>query len=169
MNHLLARLELQLLMDLTAAAFAQRSLRVWTRPHREALAVYAACTRDWMTGTAIPPDALRSDMYRRSRRLGRLLRAFTFFLTDAGHARLVFALYKGIGIDLRGTLPGDIRVQSCFFSQYYTPGMCALISAMDDGMMSGIMGGGTLTFTQRITEGCGCCRACLTRSDSHDK
>lgn len=169
MKHLLARIEIQLLMNLTAKAFAQRPLHIWTLPHQEALAVYAACTRDWMNRAIKTPDALQSDMYHRSMRMGRLLRGLTFFLNDAGHARLVFALYKGIGIDMRGTLPGSIQVQSCFFSRYYMPNMCALISAMDDGIVGGIMGSGRLTFTQRITEGCGCCQAHLTRSTYDDK
>lgn len=164
MKHLLARIELQLLMNLTAKAFGQKPLHVWTRPHAQALTAYAACTRDWMQNTTMVPDVLQSAMYRRALRMGRLLRRLTFFLRDAGHARLVFALYKGIGIDMHGALPGEIQVRACFFSRCYTPGMCALISAMDDGMVSGIMGGGRLTFTQRMTEGCGCCRACLTRS-----
>lgn len=169
MRKVLARIEIQLLMHLTASAFGERPLRVWHRPRGEALSAYAACTRDWMKSTAKEPDALRRDMYRKSLRMGRLLRGLTFFLGDAGHTRLVFALYKGIGIDMRGALPGSIEVRSCYFSSYYTPGMCALISAMDDGIVSGIMGGGRLTFARRITEGCGCCRANLTRSESHEE
>lgn len=166
MKHLLARIELQLLMNLTAAAFDRKPLRIWTRPHQEALAAYAACTRDWMQHTDKPLSALHSDMHRASLRKGRLLRHLTFFLNDADRTRLVFALYKGIGIHMRGTLPGTLQVTSCFFSSYYTSGMCALISAMDDGIVSGIMGGGQLVFTQRITEGCGCCQAHLTKENT---
>lgn len=164
MKHLLARIELQLLMNLTAGAFDQKPPRIWTRPRHEALAIYAACTRDWMLNTTKAPDDLQADMYRASLRMGCLLRGLTFLMNDAGHTRLIFALYKVIGIDMSGALPGELRVKNCYFSQVYTPGMCALISAMDDGIVSGIMGGGRLTFSHRLTEGCGCCRAHLTRS-----
>lgn len=167
MKRLFEKIELQLLMNLTAAAFGQRPLRTWTQPHAAALSTYAACTREWMRSATGAREDLQEALFRRSLRMGRLLRRLTFFLGDAGHAWLVLALYKGIGIDMRGMLPGDVQVTSCFFSQAYTPDMCALISAMDDGIVSGIMGGGRLVFTQRITEGCGSCRACLTRSEKH--
>lgn len=150
-------------MNMTAAAFDQQPLRVWTHAHQDALAAYAACTRRWMQHSGKPTTALQAEIYRRASRMGRLLRGLTFCLNDKGRTRLIFALYRGIRIDMVGTLPENIQVTSCFFSQYYTPGMCALISAMDDGIVSGIMGGGKLIFNQRITEGCTCCRACLNK------
>ena len=47
-------------------------------------------------------------------------------------------------------------------SRIYTPEECALMSNVDSGMIAGILGGGSLTFSERITEGCGGCRARLS-------
>jgi hypothetical protein len=68
-------------------------------------------------------------------------------------------LYGMIGIDFRGSPDGEVRVTSCLFSNYYTPSVCLLISALDEGLLSGLSGGGTLTFTRRLTEGHLCCEA----------
>lgn len=165
MKQLLTGIELQLLMGATARAFGEKPVRIWTKPCAEALAAYADCTCRWMKRSSVPAETLQADMHREALRLGRLVRHAAFFLNDRGHARLVFALYRGIGITLSGSLPGTVTVSRCYFSHVYTPDMCALISAMDDGVVSGIMGGGRLTFLQRITEGCACCRACLTRRE----
>lgn len=58
---------------------------------------------------------------------------------------------------------GEIVVTDCYFSRYYTPEQCAVMSSVDSGIIAGLCGGGTLTFTERITEGCGRCRACFSK------
>jgi len=73
----------------------------------------------------------------------------------------VFWLYRGIGIAVSGELPGKITLPGCFFSDYYTPSVCALMSNMDSGVVGGVMGGGRLFFSERITEGRSCCKAWL--------
>lgn len=168
MKHFITKIEIQLLMNATARAFHHKPRRVWTLPCADALPAYAACTRDWLLRYTGDPAAIQAEMYREALRLGRLVRRLTFFLSDQGHARLVFALYRGIGITMQGQLPGEVQVSRCCFSSYYTPEMCRLIAAMDDGVVSGIMGGRKLRFSQRITEGCACCKAHLTRRDTDE-
>ncbi|HEY6950809.1 MAG TPA: hypothetical protein VI758_00295 [Bacteroidota bacterium] len=68
-------------------------------------------------------------------------------------------LYKCIGIDFTGTPQGDITIHSCFFSRFYSDQVCGIISCIDKGLVAGLSGGGRLTFTQRITEGFGACKA----------
>lgn len=68
-------------------------------------------------------------------------------------------LYGFLGIDFRGTEEGGIVVGRCRFSEFYAPSTCDLISALDEGILSGLAGGGTLLFASRITEGSGACRA----------
>lgn len=77
------------------------------------------------------------------------------------------SLYRAIGIDfageLRGELPGglprEVVIGRCFFSRFYSEGVCRLISALDSGVAAGISGGGQLEFYQRLSEGHECCWA----------
>jgi hypothetical protein len=70
-------------------------------------------------------------------------------------------LYRFLGIDFEGKPDGEVTIRRCFFSDYYTPQICRLISALDEGLASGLSGGGRLSFSQRITEEKDCCIARL--------
>jgi hypothetical protein len=70
-------------------------------------------------------------------------------------------LYRAIGIEIQGDGQGNVTVKRCYFSQFYAGSVCDLISALDDGLFAGLSGGGRLTFSERLTEGSGCCRAKL--------
>ena len=71
------------------------------------------------------------------------------------------ALYRAIGVEMQGDAQGNLVVQRCYFSRFYSAPVCGLISALDDGVFSGLSGGRRLVFTERITEGCALCRAKL--------
>jgi hypothetical protein len=68
-------------------------------------------------------------------------------------------LYRILGIDLQGDARGEVVIQRCYFSDFYSAEMCRLMSAMDQGLFAGLSNGGKLTFTSRITEGHVCCQA----------
>ena len=68
-------------------------------------------------------------------------------------------LYEMLGIEFLDTGQGTITIPKCFFSQYYTDQICQLISALDEGVLAGLSGGGRLDFSQRLTEGNDCCKA----------
>jgi len=68
-------------------------------------------------------------------------------------------LYRLIGINFKGNEKGEILIRRCFFSRYFSPEVCSLISTLDEGIMAGLSGGGALWFNQRMTEGKDCCRA----------
>jgi hypothetical protein len=68
-------------------------------------------------------------------------------------------IYRQLGIDFRGSPDGEIVIRRCFFAAVYTPRVCALVSALDRGLLAGLAGGGELRFGQRLTEGACCCRA----------
>ncbi len=70
-------------------------------------------------------------------------------------------LYRIIGIDFRVTQRGEITIPRCFFSRYYSASTCGLIASLDAGILAGLSNGGTLTFSQRITEGFEACKAQL--------
>lgn len=151
------RIQLQILMNITADAFQTKAVRLWHKRPESALADYAAFTKRCME--SLPADCAR--MYRLACDAGAMLRRITGFSVKFDLQRLVFLLYRNIGIDMHGELPGKITVPICYFSRVYTPAQCEMISAMDSGIVAGICGGGRLVFTKRITEGCDCCTACL--------
>jgi hypothetical protein len=68
-------------------------------------------------------------------------------------------LYGILDIDLEGSDNGEITVRRCYFSSFYSPQVCQIMSAMDRGLLAGLSGTGELVFSQRITEGPTCCRA----------
>ena len=149
------RVQLQILMDLTAKAFRAPGKRLWTRPWRDGLRLYAEYTREHCE------DADPQRLYKMSFAMGERLRRITGFTDADDLRRLVFWLYQGIGIAMGGELPGAVTVSGCFFSDYYAPQVCAMMSHMDSGIVGGVMGGGRLVFTERITEGGRCCLARL--------
>ena len=70
-------------------------------------------------------------------------------------------IYKVLKIEFQGEPRGNIVIKRCFFSAYYSRSVCQLISSLDEGLLTGLSGGGKLIFSQRITEGHECCRAYL--------
>ena len=155
------RIQLQILMNATARAFGVSGRRIWIHSWEKGLQEYAVFTRDISDQHPVDPERL----YAVSCALGKRVCRVTGFTDDTDRRRLVFLLYRGIGIDMSGCLPGTIQVNRCFFSNYYAPWQCALMSGMDSGITGGIMGGGKLTFQQRITEGCDCCTAVFERKE----
>ena len=81
---------------------------------------------------------------------------------------LIAYLYAAIGIGVTGTVPGELTFHRCYFSKRYTPELCAFMSAFDSGFVSGLCGGGTLTFDTRITEGAPCCHAIMNGQGTED-
>ena len=158
-----AAVQIQILMGATARAFGVRNRQVWYLPPAEALRRYAEFTVSCMSRYEgkEPAADLSRRLYRQAFRLGRRIRVVTGFTSREDLSRLVFFLYRTIGITMTGQLPGEFLVSSCYFSGCYTPKQCALMSAMDAGIIEGICGDGRLVFTERITEGCGRCRGHL--------
>jgi len=74
-------------------------------------------------------------------------------------------LYNALKIDFHGNVRGDISIETCFFSKYYSSSVCEIISSLDEGIIAGLSGGGKLVFSERITEGKKCCKACFVLKD----
>lgn len=150
------RMEIRILTRLTARAFGVPVPRGAAKD-ADPLEAYAAFTRSCMErGTA---DEER--LYRMAYRLGRRIRRVSGLKRTKDVQRLVFLLYRNIGIDMSGRLPEEIRVPRCYFSGSYSPEHCRIMSAVDSGVVAGIWGGGCLEFSQRLTEGCPYCIAHL--------
>ena len=155
---LLVGVQLQILLNLAARAFHTPGKSIWRHAPAQALREYAEFTvRCTLRGGAKPET-----LYREAFDLGRRLRRLTGFTDAKDIERLIFYLYRNLQIAMSGHLPGEITVRKCYFSGFYAPEQCALMSSVDSGVISGLFGGGTLTFTRRITDGHKTCAACFT-------
>jgi hypothetical protein len=152
------------LFEATADAFECPAPALDHLSYDECLRTYALFTREQaekalQAGRDIP--AIKSQLYQNAYPLGRKLRKW--FGVDTMEEVMEFGqiLYQAIGVEIQGDSQGDVIVKSCYFSQFYSAPICDLISALDDGVFSGLSGGGRLTFSERLTEGRECCRAKL--------
>lgn len=152
---------LQFLIIRALHRMTAKAMGVPYRPGKPALQSYARFTQEQLEQLATRPDA-REKMYQAARDTGSLIRKVLLIRTDDRARRVLFRLYAYIGITLSGVCPGEITVEQCYFSRFYTPEMCRIMSSMDAGIFAGIFGGGKLHFHARITEGCPCCRAEFT-------
>ena len=155
------RRQLQILADLAAGSFGRSPIRISKGYPARGLREYAAYTVSCMETGPADPDRL----FRDAADLGARIRRASGLTDPEDLQRLVFLLYRNIGIIMTGELPGQIDVPVCYFSRYYTPQQCALMSCVDSGIVSGIFGGGHLAFSQRITEGCDRCKACFCKEE----
>lgn len=162
-SSLFRRIELQLLMNLTARALGKPSKRIWTLSNGKALRVYAQYTREYLKGHI--DQHLLERMHQEAFKMGQRLRMMFHLRKSADVEQFTFALYKNIGITMNGNIPGNLCVRHCFFSRFYSPAVCLAASALDSGIISGLSGGGQLTFQQRITEGCLCCIATFKKTN----
>lgn len=155
------RVVLQVLMNITARGLQQPAERLWTRTSEHALQAYAEYTARHLKGGVSEQllQRLNSEAYRAGLRLRRLL----CIRSRQRAERTIVGLYRNIGITMGFNDSGQLCFHRCFFSRYYTPGVCRAASALDDGIIRGVLGQqpGTLQFSQRITEGNYCCRAAL--------
>ena len=149
-------------MNLTARALGQKSQRIWTLPNAEALRVYAEFTSSNLQAGA--DDPLLERMHTEAYKMGRLLRHLFLINNEARAQRLIVALYRNIGIRLSFESSRQLCFHRCYFSRFYTPQICQAASALDSGIICGILGleSEHLHFSQRITEGCKQCKAQLT-------
>ncbi len=165
-SSLFRRVELQMLMNLTARAFGEQSKRIWTLSNNEALKTYAEYTSSRLHSGA--DEAMLQRMNSEALKTGHLLRKLFFIRNETAAQRLIIALYRNIGISLSFSDKKHLCFHRCYFSSHYTPATCLAASALDDGIIRGILGltNGQLHFIQRITEGCQCCQANFTYNTS---
>ncbi|MGE5483833.1 MAG: hypothetical protein ACM3X4_02310 [Ignavibacteriales bacterium] len=168
------RNKLRELLSLTADAFGCAAPGVDTAPimdaapsmdglsHCDCLRRYALFTREQAEkalerGSGLPK--IRDRLYRNAHRFGQRIRRQLRVATPEEAVAAMRILYRAIGIDLAGELPGEVVIDRCFFSDFYSEEVCRLISALDAGVAAGISGDSKLEFYQRLTGGYDCCRA----------
>jgi hypothetical protein len=94
-------------------------------------------------------------------RLGTSLRSVLGVRTAEEAFEALKLLYGQIGIDIDGGPYGEMTVSKCFFADYYDGRVCRIVEALDQGLMAGLSEGGSLQFSERLTEGRPLCRALL--------
>lgn len=166
-HHLPAFVRAEILGELFEATAASFGCLVPVHSHLsydECLRAYALFTceqaqRALQEGRDIP--SIKKHLFENAYPLGEKLRKW--FAVDAMEdvMELGQILYQAIGVEVQGNNQGDVTVNCCFFSQFYSGSVCDLISALDDGVFSGLSGDGRLVFSQRLTEGSACCKAKL--------
>ena len=152
------------LFEATADAFECPAPALDHLSYDECLRTYALFTREQaekalQSGRDI--SAIKTQLYRNAYPLGGKLRKWFDVDTMEEVMELGQILYRAIGVEIQGDPQGDVTVKRCYFSQFYSGPVCDLISALDDGVFSGLSGGGRLAFSERLTEGRECCRAKL--------
>ena len=125
-SSLFRRIELQLLMNLTAHALDQKPKRIWTLPNAKALRVYADFTSSNLQAGADEP--LLERMHTEAYKMGRLLRRLFLINNEARAQQLIVALYRNIGIKLSFESSRQLCFHSCYFSRFYTPQACKAAS-----------------------------------------
>ncbi|MCD8346578.1 MAG: hypothetical protein LUD16_01265 [Lachnospiraceae bacterium] len=157
-----AYLELQILMRQTAKAFGAEVPKAAGRSTPELLKVYAQFTakegmRAIQHGDNL--ETLHQKLYEMAYALGNQICRWLKPKDEKECFAVITLLYHNIRIQMEGEAPGTVCVRKCYFSDFYTPEICDLISAIDQGIFAGIYQNGKLTFRERITEGYDVCRA----------
>ncbi|MBR3160335.1 MAG: hypothetical protein IKF14_14715 [Atopobiaceae bacterium] len=157
------KLEIAVLMRTFSRAFGVEAPSLRGLTAAESLHVFREFTAACMElALERPPLAtiFRHRLSEEARRLGTLVRQSLRVTPSRAFSAAAF-FYRGIDIELEGTLPGELRFVRCSFAQRYTPADCWLMSAFDEGFMRGVSGmpDAELSFSCRLTQGAPCCQA----------
>ncbi len=154
--------ELAKLFDLVASAFRSSIPPTAGLSFLQRRALFAQFTQAVAEQAVLRGDnlpAIQQRLYRGAYEIGANYRS-RFKVSSLPAAMTVSRLlYRSLGIDFRGHEDGGITICRCFFSDYYSAATCQIISALDAGLIAGLAGSDTLTFSQRITEGHDVCQA----------
>jgi hypothetical protein len=143
------------LFQATADAFQCPAPAVEQLSYADCLQAYAHFTREQAEQalrSGGDPHAIKTRLFRAAFPLGGRLREWFSVDSMLEVMELGRLLYQAIGVEIEGDPAGNVTVTRCYFSQFYTAPVCDLISALDDGVLSGLSGGGRLVFSERMTE-----------------
>ena len=150
------------LFNFTAAAFEAQTPAIAGLDSRACLAEYARFTQSLAERRLHDRDdieGVEQRLYRNAVEMGRLHGRLLRLNSVKDVMAIGRVLYRILGIDFHGDARGAVVIDRCYFSRFYSPDVCRLMSAMDRGLFAGLSNGGELTFTSRITEGQPSCRA----------
>lgn len=152
---------LEILLRITAEAFRSPVPVTTGLSFDESLLEFGRFTRresEKLMASGTDMDRVSDRLFRGGESLGNHIRRAVRVRSTEQAASAMNALYGAIGIEAAPAEPSGITVSRCFFSATYAAETCSVISALDDGVFSGLSGGGRLLFRSRITEGAPCCQ-----------
>ena len=160
------RREIERLFSVTASAFACPLPPARLRGAAGRLREYMRFTSE-QAALAIADGKRRALVERRLFRgaflLGSRLRRRMRIRSVSEARQAARIVYRGLGIDFRAGENGKVVIRRCGFSSSYSSEVCALMSAMDRGLLAGLAYYRELCFSRRITDGAPECTACLVR------
>jgi len=157
--------KLRELCELTAEAFQIEPPSIRGLKLEESLRRYARFSAEKAEEALKQPEGiipLKARLYQNAFRMGEALRKSLGIRTRSDVILASRVLYRILKIECTVDLSSEVTIGNCFFSPYYTPQVCEILSSLDEGVLAGLSGGGKLMFRERITEGKPCCRATLT-------
>lgn len=157
--------KLKELFCLTADAFQSEPPELRGLSFAECLLEYAIFTKEQaevclQNGLAL--SEVKQRLYQNADVFGQKLRKSLRIESWDESVQALQFIYGLMDIDFQCGEHGEFLIRRCFFSQYYSGGVCQLISSLDEGLAAGLSGGGKLSFKQRITDGNSCCQGYLT-------
>lgn len=154
------------LFNLTAQAFEAEPPDLSGKSLDEYLLHYAQFTKSAaekaLQNKNLFQQEVKNNLYNNAFQLGQRIRKQLGLRTFKDVMIAGRFLYSILSIDFEGDQGGEIIINKCYFSEFYSSQVCELISALDEGVLTGMLGQGKLTFCQRITEGKAFCIANLT-------
>ena len=144
------------LFQATAAGFELRVPPLVNLDSKECLSQYARFVQAHAGQRLRDRDeisTLTQRLYRNAMEMAQLLNKSLSLRTVQDVMDTARVLYRILKVDLQGDVQGEVVIQRCYFSDFYSADVCQLMSAMDRGLFAGLSNGGELTFTSRITEG----------------
>ena len=160
-----ARSALRRLFGETASAFGCEPEDVRGLGRRELLERYVAFSAagaEQVLAQGGDLDAVSRRMWRNAYAMGVTLRRRLGVRSRSDEVRAARVAYRMIGIDLRADERGRVVVDRCAFAERYSPAVCRVMSSLDAGLIAGLTRGGTLAFSERITEGRPRCLALIS-------
>jgi hypothetical protein len=154
--------KIQELFALTADAFQSDLPSVKDLSYNDCLKAYAHFSKtkaEELIKGHYNTEGVKKRLYLNALQMGEKLRNDFRIKTQTEVIRASEILYKILRINFTGNSSGEVIIKKCFFSQFYTPQICRIISELDKGLAAGLSAGGRLVFNERITEGQNCCRA----------
>ncbi len=160
------RRKLAELLRRTAGAFGDAAPDLTGASFDEGLRTFAALTTRWAEQADRSDPGAADRLRATAREFGKELRHALRIRTRVDALRAARLLYGVLGIQLEARVDGLLVIRRCYFADWYAPRVCALMSALDEGIIAGLAGGGHLVFDSRITEGCDRCTAAFHFEDA---
>jgi hypothetical protein len=148
--------------EFTAYAFECAPPAFEGKPHIERLRIFSDFFKDEAEKAIRKGDDIgevKRRLFENARLLGRKLKDRYRVRTLKDAFLMARAVFRVLLIDFEGDARGEIVVRRCFFSSQFSKEVCSIISSFDEGLLTGLTGGGVLTYIERLTDCSACCRA----------